>query len=69
MFHCPQCNREYGGIRGVTLDRCPRCRDADIAVTDLRSLTRASDRTVVAVGGAGRDYFADSLEAVLAQSR
>jgi hypothetical protein len=29
MFRCNHCNREYGGIRGITIDRtidlCPRC--------------------------------------------
>lgn len=29
MFQCNHCNREYGGIRGITIDRtvdlCPRC--------------------------------------------
>lgn len=29
MFRCNHCNREYGGIRGIAIDRtidlCPRC--------------------------------------------
>ncbi len=26
MFRCDQCHTEYGGIRGISIDRCPRCR-------------------------------------------
>ena len=25
MFRCNHCKTEYGGIRGVTADNCPRC--------------------------------------------
>jgi anaerobic ribonucleoside-triphosphate reductase len=25
MFQCDHCKREYGGIRGVTGQTCPRC--------------------------------------------
>lgn len=25
MFRCNSCKTEYGGIRGVTADVCPRC--------------------------------------------
>jgi len=28
MFRCDSCKTEYGGIRGVTADRCPRCEAA-----------------------------------------
>lgn len=26
MFQCNQCHIEYGGIRGISADSCPRCR-------------------------------------------
>jgi hypothetical protein len=29
MFRCDQCKREFGGIRGIAADRCPRCATAD----------------------------------------
>jgi hypothetical protein len=29
MFQCNQCHTEYGGIRGITADRCPRCAAQD----------------------------------------
>ena len=25
MVYCRHCNTEYGGIRGITADKCPRC--------------------------------------------
>jgi hypothetical protein len=25
MFQCKSCHTEYGGIRGIAADRCPRC--------------------------------------------
>lgn len=25
MFRCDHCHTDYGGIRGVIADRCPRC--------------------------------------------
>jgi hypothetical protein len=31
MFRCNSCHTEYGGIRGVTADVCPRCRDREAA--------------------------------------
>jgi DNA-directed RNA polymerase subunit RPC12/RpoP len=30
MFRCNQCHTEYGGIRGVSADRCPRCVAKDV---------------------------------------
>ena len=27
MFKCDHCHTEYGGIRGISADVCPRCRD------------------------------------------
>jgi hypothetical protein len=33
MFQCNQCHTEYGGIRGITADRCPRCAAQDDAPT------------------------------------
>jgi hypothetical protein len=25
MFRCEHCKKEYGGIRGIAHNRCPRC--------------------------------------------
>jgi hypothetical protein len=26
MAQCNHCHTEYGGIRGISIDRCPRCK-------------------------------------------
>jgi hypothetical protein len=31
MFRCEQCHTEYGGIRGISADSCPRCRPQEAA--------------------------------------
>lgn len=31
MFRCEQCETEFGGIRGVSAARCPRCAAKDAA--------------------------------------
>jgi hypothetical protein len=31
MFRCEQCHREYGGIRGISTDSCPRCKPLESA--------------------------------------
>jgi hypothetical protein len=31
MFRCEQCHREFGGIRGIATDSCPRCRPQESA--------------------------------------
>jgi hypothetical protein len=33
MFQCNHCHTEYGGIRGITADVCPRCRDRQATAT------------------------------------
>lgn len=42
MFYCNQCETEYGGIRGVTAECCPRCaarnRERELEADPLRSL-------------------------------
>lgn len=35
MFRCNQCHTEYGGIRGISIDSCPRCRQQE-NVAELR---------------------------------
>jgi len=44
MFRCNHCKREYGGIRGITIDRtidlCPRCT-ADSKSSPLSAPARA----------------------------
>lgn len=39
MFRCDNCKTEYGGIRGVSADVCPRC-ETDSDVTQLRAVPR-----------------------------
>ncbi len=29
MFRCDHCHTEYGGIRGIAAERCPRCTSKD----------------------------------------
>lgn len=31
MFRCSQCQTEYGGIRGIAIESCPRCRRESVA--------------------------------------
>jgi len=35
MFRCNHCHTEYGGIRGVSADVCPRCRDRQGSPTNV----------------------------------
>jgi len=43
MFRCDQCKTEYGGIRGVTADRCPRCAaESDATRQRMAPLTAVS---------------------------
>jgi hypothetical protein len=50
MFQCSQCHTEYGGIRGISADRCPRCTAlGDAAAQRPRDLTMVASKAV-AVG-------------------
>lgn len=55
MFRCSQCEREFGGIRGVMADRCPRCaasaRPDSSRLAALQSL--ADHRQLVPIASAG----------------
>jgi hypothetical protein len=42
MFRCDHCKTEYGGIRGVTADRCPRCAAEGVATRRPAHLTAVS---------------------------
>jgi hypothetical protein len=35
MFRCDRCHTEYGGIRGISTDSCPRCKQLT-GVTEMR---------------------------------
>jgi hypothetical protein len=37
MFQCNQCHTEFGGIRGISADSCPRCRQQGSAAEAQRS--------------------------------
>ena len=39
MFHCNHCHTEYGGIRGISAEKCPRCAAADGTATQRRPET------------------------------
>lgn len=41
MFQCNHCHTEYGGIRGVSGDKCPRCVDRE-AVANRRQPVSAT---------------------------
>jgi hypothetical protein len=43
MFRCNHCNTEYGGIRGISADKCPRCVARDGVAADQSSPALASD--------------------------
>jgi len=34
MFRCNHCHTEYGGIRGISADICPRCRERQAAASN-----------------------------------
>jgi len=38
MFRCNSCHTEYGGIRGITADVCPRCRDRQATAAPVAAL-------------------------------
>ncbi|HXS34490.1 MAG TPA: hypothetical protein VN758_12030 [Solirubrobacterales bacterium] len=44
MFRCNQCHTEYGGIRGISIDSCPRCRQQE-GVAELRHASPANAAT------------------------
>ena len=35
MVRCNQCHTEYGGIRGISIHSCPRCRQQQKSVAEL----------------------------------
>jgi hypothetical protein len=45
MFRCNHCHTEYGGIRGLSADICPRCRDRQAAAASNASAFASSDST------------------------
>jgi hypothetical protein len=46
MFRCNHCHTEYGGIRGISADICPRCRDREATAPGNASVfASASDAT------------------------
>jgi hypothetical protein len=42
MFQCNHCHTEYGGIRGISADVCPRCRDRQGGPTNVASAFASS---------------------------
>ncbi len=38
MFRCEQCHREYGGIRGISTESCPRCKPLESAAELRREM-------------------------------
>jgi hypothetical protein len=53
MFKCEHCHTEYGGIRGLSADSCPRCREAGGSPERRDWATRPFASTASAPGRAG----------------
>ncbi len=45
MFRCDHCHTEYGGIRGISADSCPRCRAKASAAIRQRPAARTGTAT------------------------
>lgn len=45
MFRCNHCQTEYGGIRGVLADSCPRCMGGDDVAIRRSSASTATRET------------------------
>jgi hypothetical protein len=68
MFQCNSCNTEYGGIRGVVADVCPRCESvagetlAPVIRLPIRNVQHERMDLALAVGaGLDRPRGADQI--------
>ena len=50
MFRCDHCQTEYGGIRGVIADRCPRCVGLDTPAISVRRMGTVAARPQETLG-------------------
>jgi hypothetical protein len=50
MFRCDHCQTEYGGIRGVIADRCPRCAELEGPAISVRRVGAVATRPQETLG-------------------